>query len=135
MSNELYPEGVDQFLTGGINLPSHTIKVTLIDTADYTYSSAHDFIDDVPAAARVATATLANVTVTAGVVDADDATFTTVAGDVSEALIIWRDTGVEATSPLIAYIDTATGLPVTPNGTNITVTWDSGANKIFSIIS
>lgn len=36
-------------------------------------------------------------------------------------------------SPLIAFIDTATGLPVTPNGGDITVAWDSGANKIFKL--
>jgi hypothetical protein len=49
-------------------------------------------------------------------------TFTAVTGDVSEAVILYKDTGVAATSPLIAYIDTATGLPVTPNGGDITVT-------------
>ena len=54
-------------------------------------------------------------------------------GDPSEALLIYKDTGTEATSPLIAYIDTATGLPVTPNGGNITVTWDNGTNKIFKL--
>jgi hypothetical protein len=67
------------------------------------------------------------------VADAADITFTTVTGDQSEALVIYKDTGVEATSQLIAYIDTATGLPVTPGGGNITVTWDDGANKIFKL--
>ena len=33
--------------------------------------------------------------------------------------MIYKDTGSEATSPLIAYIDTATGLPITPNGGDI----------------
>ena len=50
-----------------------------------------------------------------------------------EALVIYQDSGVSATSRLIAYIDTATGLPVTPNGGNITVTWDNGANRIFKL--
>ena len=47
--------------------------------------------------------------------------------------MIYRDTGTEATSPLIAYIDTATGLPITPNGGDIIVVWDDGANKIFRL--
>jgi hypothetical protein len=47
--------------------------------------------------------------------------------------VIYKDTGTAATSPLIAYIDTATGLPVTPNGGDITVTWDNGSNKIFKL--
>ena len=33
-----------------------------------------------------------------------------------EAIVIYVDTGTEATSPLVAFIDTATGLPITPNG-------------------
>jgi hypothetical protein len=34
---------------------------------------------------------------------------------------------------LIAYIDTATGLPVTPGGGDIDITWDNGSNKIFKL--
>jgi len=34
---------------------------------------------------------------------------------------------------LIAFIDTATNLPVTPNGGDIIVAWDNGANKIFKL--
>jgi hypothetical protein len=61
-------------------------------------------------------------------------TFTAVTGDPCEAIVIWQDTGVESTSRLIAYIDTASsGLPVTPNGGDITIAWDSGANKIFKL--
>jgi hypothetical protein len=134
MATGLYDIGRKGFLEGSINMSSNTIKITLVDTADYTVSlSTHDFIDDVPAAARVATATFANKSTTAGVFDADDITFTSVTGDTSEALIIWQDTGNEATSRLIAYIDTYTGLPVSPNGNNISVVFDSGDNKIFKL--
>ena len=37
-------------------------------------------------------------------------TFTSVTGPSIEAIVIYADTGTESTSPLIAYIDTATGL-------------------------
>jgi len=88
----------------------------------------------VPSGARVGTPqTLAGKSSTNGVADANDPTFPAVTGDQSEALIIWKDTGLEATSPLIAYIDTATGLPVTPAGGDIPVQWDNGANKIFKL--
>jgi type IV secretory pathway VirB2 component (pilin) len=76
---------------------------------------------------------LASKTSTNGVADAADITFTAVTGDVSEALVIYKDTGVAATSPLLAFIDTATGLPVTPNGGNINVVFDNGTNKIFKL--
>lgn len=121
MADAVYPKGLENFGAGNIDYDANTIKITLIDAADYTYSSAHDAIDDVPAAARVASATLGTKTNTNGTLDAADPTFSAVTGDVSEALVIWKDSGVEATSWLIAYIDSYTGLPVTPNGGDITV--------------
>lgn len=135
MANALYDYGREGFLAGDIDWDGNDIKCILVDTADYTVDLATDqHLDDVPAAARVATSgNLASKTTTAGVADAADVTFPSVTGDVSEALVIYQDTGVEATSRLIAYIDTATGLPVTPNGGDITVTWDDGANKIFKL--
>jgi hypothetical protein len=47
--------------------------------------------------------------------------------------VIYKDTGVSGTSPLIAYIDTGTNFPVTPNGGDITVQWSSGASRIFKL--
>lgn len=134
MANALYDAARKAFLDGDVDWLVNNFKVTLVDTADYTFSQAHDFLDDVPAGARVATSgNLANKTSTAGVADADDIVFTAVTGDPSEALIIFLDTGTAATSRLIAYIDTVTGFPVTPNGGDIYVTWDNGSNKIFRL--
>ncbi len=130
MSSALYPKFKELLLGGDIDLVTDTIKCILVDTADYTYSSAHDFYDDITAAARVGTAqTLANKTITGGVFDADDAVFTSVTGDATEAVVIYKDTGTESTSPLIAYIEGS----ITPNGGNITAQWDSGASKIFAL--
>jgi len=134
MANALYDKGRNAFLSGDIDWLVDTIKVVLIDAADYTVNLAtHQFFSEVPAIARVATATLGTKTAVDGVADAADAVFTAVTGDISEALVIYKDTGVEATSALIAYIDTATGMPVTPNGGDITVQWDAGVNKIFKL--
>lgn len=135
MANALYDKGREGFLAGDIAWDSDTIKAVLVDTADYTVDLAtHDNLDDIPAIARVATSpAFASKTVTAGVADAGDITFSAVTGDVCEALVIYQDTGVESTSRLIAYIDSATGLPVTPNGGDINVAWDNGANKIFKL--
>lgn len=135
MANLIYPKAKEAFLSGSIDLSSDTIKCILIDTDDYTYNAADDYLNDVPAGARVGTAqTLASKTVTNGVFDAADVTFSTVTGDQSEAVLIYKDTGVEATSNLIALLDTAqSGLPITPNGGDIDVAWDSGASKIFAL--
>lgn len=112
-----------------------SIKVVLIDTADYTVDLAtHDFLNDVPAAARVGTPTaLANKTTTNGVFDADDVVLPNVSGDQVEALIIYQDTGTESTSQLISYIDQGPNWPLTPNAGNVTVVWPSDANRIFKI--
>lgn len=135
MTNALYDKGREGFLDGSIDWDTNDIRAILIDAADYTVNlSTHDNLDDIPAAARVAVSgALSGKTVTNGVADADDVTWTSVTGDVSEAIVLYKHTGTESTSRLIAYIDTATGLPVTPNGGNITVAWSSGADKIFKL--
>ncbi|MFA5439641.1 hypothetical protein [Dehalococcoides sp.] len=134
MANALYAKAKQAFLSKQIDLLNDTIKATLVDSADYTLDLAnHDFIDDVPAGARVATVTLSGKSVTGGVFDASDPTFSSVTGDQCEYIIIWQDTGTESTSHLIAVIDTATGLPITPNGADINLVWDNGASKIFAL--
>lgn len=134
MANVLYAKGREGFLDGNIDWDTHTIKALLVD-ADYVFSAAHDNLDDIPVAGRVGTAqTLASKTVTDGVADAGDVVFTSVSNATPVvAVVLYKDTGVESTSRLIAYIDTATGLPVTPNGGNITVSWDNGTNRIFKL--
>ena len=80
----------------------------------------------VPAPSRVATATLASITTTAGTLDAADTTFTSVSGDQSEALVLWVDTGNEATSPYLSFWDSGvTGFPLTPVGTNVVAQWSA----------
>lgn len=135
MANALYDLGRQAFLNGDIKWLADDIKVTLVDTNDYTVSlSTHQFYSEIPEVAKIATSgNFTNKTSTFGVADADDVTFADVVGDGSEALVIWQDTGNPATSRLIAYIDTALGLPVNPNGGDITVQWSNGANKIFKL--
>ena len=54
MANALYPKYKEALLSASTNvsLVTGTVKAVLIDLADYTYSAAHDFLDDIPAAAR-----------------------------------------------------------------------------------
>lgn len=131
----LYDKGREGFLDGSIDWDTNNIKAVLVDTGAYTVNlGTHDFLDDIASGARIATSgNLTSKTVTAGVADAADVTFTAVSGATVEAIVIYADSGAEATSRLIAYIDTATGLPLTPNGGDVTVAWDNGANKIFKL--
>lgn len=136
MSNALYDKGRQAFLNGDIDWTDDDIKLTLVRSADYVVNLATDeYYDDIPVVSRAATSSnFVSKTSVAGVADAADVVLASVpAGNACDAIIIWKDTGTESTSRLIAYIDTLTGLPVTPNGSDITIVWSSGANKIFKL--
>lgn len=133
MANAIYPKWKEAVMqaTAGSSLAG-TLKVALIDVGTVAYSAAHDFFDDVSAAVIGTPQTLGSKTYVNGTLDAADVTFSAVTGASVEALILYLDTGTPATSRLVAYIDTGvTGLPVTPNGGDITVTWDAAG--IFTL--
>ena len=137
MANVLFDAYVNNILTQAatqVDMDGDTIKVVLVDEGtDTPLPATDDFLDDILAGARVATGTLAGKTVTGRVFDASDLTFTAVTGASVESIVIYKDTGTESTSRLIVYINSATNLPVTPNGGDITIAWDNGANKIFKL--
>jgi hypothetical protein len=132
MANAFYTPGLEGILDRTIDVTAGTIKAAL--TRGGTFSAAHKFLSEVSGLSVVAQAALGGKTYTGGVLDAGDVTFTAVAaGAACNAVIIYNDTGTPSTSRLIAWIDTGTGLPVTPTGGDILVSWDSGANKIAKI--
>lgn len=135
MANSLYTKAKQGLIDGSIDLDTDTIKAVFVDGADYTPNLAtHEFLSSIPSGGRVAVSgALQNKTVTDGVFNADDITVASVAGDQFEYIVLYKDTGVEGTSRLILLIDTATGLPCTPNGSDITIQWASGADKIFRL--
>ena len=136
MANGLNNSYRNLVLGAGLNLSSLTIKAMFIDNADDTWALTDDFIDDIASAARIpaiascpALASKTLGTVATGVFDAADTVFTALSGDQAEQLGLFEDSGSEATSDLIAEWDTATGLPLTPNGADVTVVWN--ASGIF----
>ena len=136
MSNAMYDKGREAFGNGAINWVADTIKAVLIDLAAYTPNLATDqFLSVVPGGALIGAAvTLASKTNVAGVCGAADISFTGLSSAPTiEALLIYKDTGSPASSPLIALIDTATGLPVAAGATQVDVHWATGANKIFKL--
>jgi hypothetical protein len=133
MANAIYPKFKEAILTGAANsnMSSGTVKVALVDTGTYTYSASHEFLSSL--SGRVGTdQTIGSKTFANGVFDGADVSFPSVSGASVEALVIYIDTGTAGTSRLIAFIDTGvTGLPVTPNGGDINVTWN--ASGIFQL--
>lgn len=138
MASFIYPSAREAFLNGDLDWAADTIKLLLVEaTYAPTSSTTHDFLDDIPSGDRVSgsvSSAFSSKTATGGTADAADVVLTAVpAGTAATALVIYKDTGSEATSRLIAYIDSYSGLPITPNGGDITVTWPNGANKIFTL--
>lgn len=112
-------------------LTAANIKVVAVDTSGgtpYTFSQSHDFLADVASGSRRFTSgNLANATVVGKTFDADNlvpAFASAASGEAFEAIILYIDSTVEATSNLIIFIDTATGLPLTPDGNNINLNWN-----------
>lgn len=133
MANALYPKWKEALLqfTANNNLSSGTVKVALV-TSGYTYSSSDQFYSSVSASAVGTPQTIGSKTFTLGVFDGADVTFTAVTGSQAVSLVLYIDTGSTATSPLVAFINASvTNLPVTPNGGDITITWN--ASGIFAL--
>lgn len=133
MANRLYPKGAQKLLSS-LDLSSVTIKAALLSDA-YTYSTAHEFLSDISASVLNTAQTLASKSVTGGVFDAADVVYTAVtSGANARYLALYHDTGSAGTSSLIFFVDTVTGLPMATNGGDITVQWDDGSYKIFSLV-
>lgn len=134
MANALFTANRDQMLGidtfANVELDTDTIKPMFVDHADDTPApTTDDEISDILSAARVpaiaSCPALASKTlgvVAAGTFDSADPTFTSLSGDQVESLIVFKDTGTEATSILLAFYDVFTsGMPLTPNGGNVQV--------------
>jgi hypothetical protein len=134
MANALYTKGKEKMLSAAINYPSDTIKAALVNSS-YTPNLATDeFLTTVSTYVLNTSQTLASKAVTGGAFDAADVTWTAVtAGATAKFVVLYKDTGSAATSPLLALIDTITGFPLATNGADITVQWDNGTYKIFSL--
>lgn len=122
MASAIYPKAKESALQGALNMSTGTVKAALVDTGTYTYSAAHQFLTSLTGVVGTAQA-VGTKTFTNGLFSGGNVTFTAVTGASAEAIVLYIDTGTAATSQLIAFIDTATGLPVTPNGGDITITW------------
>lgn len=138
MANALYPLWKQELLKGTSNNLLNSAEGTtgvyaaLIDTGTYTYSAAHQFYSSLTGIIGTPQEILTK-TQTSGTFDGDNVTFTGVTGNSAEAIVLYRrNAGANTTWPLIAYIDTSvTGLPVTPNSGDITITWN--ASGIFTL--
>jgi hypothetical protein len=117
-----------------VNLSSDTIKVALCSSSYTPNIDSHSFFSDITnevsnsGTYSAGGATLANKSTSQdntddeGVFDADDVTFTT-ATITARYAILYKDTGISSTSPLIGYVDF--GADVTSTVGTFTIPWVS----------
>lgn len=132
MANALYDKCRERLLKAQIDWLGDTINCVLGTSSIYTVNlTTHEYYNAMQSGVVAGPVALASKAVTAGAADANDVTFSSVSGVAIQFIGLYKVVTNPADSPLIAYIDTATGLPITPNGGDIIVTWDNGPNKIF----
>lgn len=132
MSNRIYPLNAQAIWNGTLDVDGVTLKAVLVKSG-YSFSTAHQFLSSITGANRVATSdaqTSASSSST-GVLDSPDFAFAAIdsGAGTGVAFVIYKDTGSEATSPLLKYIDTpegGTGLPYVPNGSPLTLRTPNG---------
>ena len=129
MASAIYKYFKERIMQAQIDLSTVAVDAILVDTASYTYSTAHQDLADIATDVRIGgTQLLGSKTFTNGVFDAADITFSSVPATepTCEALVLFYDSGTDTSSTLIAYIDNASGLPVDPSGGDIIVSWAAG---------
>jgi hypothetical protein len=128
----LFPLGREGILDTTIDMTGDVRVMLVLDA--YVYDAADKFLVDLGAVDNGRTATLAGHNYALGTFNATNTTVTATAALACNALILFQETGADATARLIAYIDTATGLPFTPAvGQVCPIIWDVGADKIFTL--
>lgn len=140
MANAIYTAFLNGILGSHatrVDLDADTIQMVLTDHGtDTPAPTTDDFLDDISAGTVSTSSALASKTigsVAVGVFDAADMSpaFTAVSGATCESINLYKHTGTATTSDLIAYWDSATGLPLTPNGGDVNVSFNaSGIIKV-----
>jgi len=132
--NALYTKAKQRFLTGSMDWLTDQFRVVLVDKTGYIANLTSDeYLISIPVEARTATSdVLTGKQAVNGVASADNIVIPSVTGQV-DAIVIYKDTGSDATSPLLAFIDTSMGLPILLNNGDFNIQWNLGAARIFSL--
>lgn len=116
----------------GIDYIADDIRGYLVDTNLYAFDVTHQYLSDIPVGARIASGLLTGKVIdTNGAWDADPLVIPTVNGNPFGAIVYIKDTGTPATSPLLVFLNSYANLPVTPNGSDVTITHPPDSNKIL----
>lgn len=133
MASGMYDNGWAAFHGGDIDWVNTPVSAILIDLNSYTPDLGADAsLADIPEAALLAEVLLTGKVINGTILRADDPVFpsvTTAAGVTVGAWVIAKDADTYAGATLLFYFDDAPELPITPDGTDITIAWN--ANGIY----
>jgi hypothetical protein len=105
MANAVYPKAKEAMLTGDVDLIAETVRLQMFDD-DVVYDATDEFLDDVAGTALGAAVEITAKDVTNGQFTGTNGSFTPTAGATVSALVVFIDSGSEATSRVLAYLDT-----------------------------
>lgn len=138
MADAVYTDARNNLLGNGTHgqtdWDTDNLRAILYDEGADALNLADVDLADILTAARIGeTANLtADVGVAAdGAFDHTDETISTVSGATVESITYFEETGTDSTSPLLLNIDSWTGLPLTPNGGDVTL--QPAAGGVFQI--
>jgi len=131
--NLVYPSYKEGLLGADVDWAVDRMKAVAIGEGyvlDVASDPGDQFLSDVPAGARMQTSdVLVSKTTTLGVAGAASVTFRNVNRKI-EAVVVYIEGDTDAASRLVAYINTATHLPVHPYGTDAVVSWPAGIFRV-----
>ena len=125
MANALYDSYKKSLLDAGNDYLSDGITIFAVSSG-YTFSASHSVKADLGVNIVKESQALGGKTSTAGLADANTTTLFNVTGHQVTGFVVYNSTRDQ----LMAYYDTAVGLPLTPNGTDIQITIPSGLFQI-----
>jgi hypothetical protein len=138
MANAVYPTAKASLLgqNPSIDVDTDTIRAALVKITGagaVSYSAANQYVNSVDAGIVGTPQALASVTVASGKFTSNAVSYSAIssAGN-TLGLILYKWTGTNTNSALIAWYDTGTNIPATPNGGDISVTPD-GTNGWFTL--
>jgi|26BtaG_2_1085354.scaffolds.fasta_scaffold00042_40 hypothetical protein len=134
MVSRFYLNAEDKMKDGSIDWVNDTVKAMFVNTQIYNFDAAHSALSDISLSARVGkAASLTNKRFVFDAAAADDLYFEYLIGAMVGSLVLYKDNGEDDTSDLIVYIGNCFGMPFLPNGGDVTITWDRGLKKIFTL--
>lgn len=139
MANTLFDAAITSFGTASINWLDNTMAVALMagtsaDPTNDTFVTLQDIIDN--GASMVASGTIGSKTLANRNFGGANVTIPAVTGDPVTFALVYQVSGTNDNSLLVGTLDdttSASNLPYTPTGVDVTVTYSEGPTKIFSI--